>query len=381
MLRASPRSPRRTTCLTATAEGHAGAGLRLTIDLEALARNWQALAARAAPAECAAAVKADGYGLGIEQVVPSLLQAGCRTFFVALPAEGCRVRAVAADAAIYVLNGVFPEAIGMYRDHRLLPVINTLADARMWAEQSHGLGSAIHVDTGMNRLGLALPQAVALADDHALIAALRPQLLVSHLASADTPHNPLNGRQLHRFGEVRALFPHLPASLANSAGISLGRAFQCDLVRPGIGLYGGSPESVAPVVTAEARILQIRDISPGDTVGYGGAGHVHRRSRVAILGAGYADGYLRAAGSSDGKHGGSAWLNGSRLPLLGRVSMDLIAVDVTDASRAETGDWVELFGPNMPLAEVAAAAGTIPYELLTGLSRRASRRYLPLQEA
>jgi alanine racemase len=356
-------------------------GLTLTIDLGALAGNWQSLRARIGPAECAAVVKADAYGIGLDEAVSALWAAGCRSFFVALPDEGRRARAVAPDAAIYVLNGFYADAAEFYRDARLIPVLNSMPELESWARLGGGAASAVQVDTGMNRLGLSLHEALELARRKELVKALKVSLLMSHLACADCPDHPLNAEQLALFREIRGQFPGLPASLANSAGIFLGQDYHVDLVRPGIALYGaafatGQP-SLATVVTQEARILQVREGSAGETVGYGAAKRLNRDTRIAIISAGYADGYHRAAGSSDARPGASVYLRGRLAPIIGRVSMDLIAVDVTEVIGVAPGDRVELFGPHIPIDDVAAAAGTIGYELMTALSRRAERRYLP----
>jgi alanine racemase len=357
-----------------------GAGLVTTIDLGALATNWMALADLAAPAECAAVVKADAYGIGIEAAVPRLWAAGCRTYFVALPNEGARLRAVAPDAVIYVLNGFFPDWGQAFRDSRLRPVLNTFASVESWAEQGGDEPSAIHVDTGMNRLGLTLHEALELARRPDLLRRAAPTLLMSHLACADHPEHAQNQSQLMLFREIKAEFPDLQASLANSAGIHLGPDFRFDLVRPGIALYGAAfahdRPPLANVVTAKARILQVRDVAAGEAIGYGAAHRLSEEKRVAILSAGYADGYHRLAGSSDERAGAHASVRGRPAPLLGRVSMDLIAVDVTGIVGVAEGDWAELFGPNVPIDAVADAAGTIGYELLTGLGKRDARVYL-----
>ena len=354
--------------------------LLLTIDLGALAANWRELAALAAPAECAAVVKADAYGIGIEPAVGALSAAGCRTFFVALAEEGRRVRASAPESMIYVLNGFFSETLELLRKSDLRPVLNSLEEVEAWARLAGPSPSAIHVDTGMNRLGLSPRDAGELARHTELHEKFAPRLLMSHLACADTPENPLNRVQRALFKEVRAVFPGLHASLANSAGIALGPDYCFDLVRPGIALYGAPFAEDRPplstVVTLEARILQVREAEAGETVGYGAAEHLKRDSRIAILSAGYADGYHRMAGSSDARPGAHAFLRGRQVPIIGRVSMDLIAVDVTGIPGVSRGEWVELFGPNMPIDAVAAAAGTIGYELLTSLSRRAERIYV-----
>jgi alanine racemase len=357
-----------------------GAGLVLTIDLGALAANWRRLASEAAPAECSAVVKADAYGIGIEQAVPALAAAGCRTFFVALPEEGRRARATAPEAVIYVLNGLFPEAMDLYRTADLSPVLNSMEEIEVWARLAGGLPFAIQVDTGMNRLGLSLRDALELARRPSVIAKLAPRLLMSHLACADTPAHPLNQAQLTLFREIQDQFSDVPASLANSAGIYLGRDYRFNLVRPGIGLYGArfseNREALNNVATLQARILQVRSAAAGETVGYGATHTLKRDSRIAVLSAGYADGYHRAAGSRDDRAGAQVLVRGRPTRILGRVSMDLIAVDVTGIVGVAPGDLVELFGPNMPVDEAAAAAGTIGYELLTGLSRRAKRVYV-----
>ncbi len=356
------------------------AGVVLTIDLGALGENFGRLAELSRPAECAAVVKADAYGIGMEAAVPALVAACCRTFFVALPDEGRRVRAAAPDAVVYVLNGFHPDWAESFRASDLRPVLNTFASVEAWAEKFPKKPSALQVDTGMNRLGLTLHEALELARRPELLEKSAPCLIMSHLATADEPDSPMNAAQLALFREIRREFPSLPASLANSAGIHLGPEYHFDLVRPGIALYGAefSPHRapLANVVTATARILQVRDAAAGETVGYGAAKSLEEDTRIAILSAGYADGYHRRAGSSDARPGAFAWIRGKRAPLLGRVSMDLIAVDVTGIVAVNEGDVVELFGPNVPVDAVAGAADTIGYELLTQLSHRAARVYV-----
>lgn len=359
------------------------AGNRLTIDLGALSRNWRTLAALAGSTEAAAAVKGNAYGIGLEPAVRALSRAGCRTFFVALPDEGLRLRAAAPEATIYVLNGLATDLASMHAGANLRPVIGSTGELDEWAAyRAHGGNgnAALHVDTGMNRLGITFAEAQELAADPGLVERLGLTLVMSHLACADTPAHPLNARQLATMKAVQGLFPGLPVSLANTAGIVLGPDYHFDIARPGIGLYGAPYiEGVAAldtVVTAETRIVQIRDVPAGETVGYGAAQTLTRLSRIAILSTGYADGYHRAAGSTDRRPGAAAFLHGRPAPLVGRVSMDLMAIDVTDIPQALRGDWVELFGANMPVAEVAAAAGTIGYELLTSLGARYARHYL-----
>ena len=367
------------------------AGGRLTIDLSALAANYKTLADMSAPAEASAVVKADAYGIGIAQAVPCLLDAGCRTFFVALPAEGAAVRKAAPDADIYVLSGpLSDEAANLFRTMRLIPVLNSAHDIETWrrARKPEALPAALHVDTGMNRLGLTPSEAEAFAAENAQQRAVPVILVMSHLACADDPGHAHNGEQLAAFARVRALFPDARASLANSAGIMLGGDFRSDLTRAGIALYGGRASNAGrnptqPVVTAEARVLQVRAAPAGSTVGYGATVTLARDTTLAIVAAGYADGYHRAGSGSGvplrsaipaGAHG---FVAGRRLPVVGRISMDLTAFDVTDCGGGVSpGDWIELFGPNIAIDEVADAAGTIGYELLTSLGRRYHRRYV-----
>jgi alanine racemase len=254
-----------------------------------------------------------------------------------------------------------------------------MASVEAWAHLSPATPSAIQVDTGMNRLGLSLHEAVELSRRPDLQAAASVELLMSHLACADVPGHPLSQTQLALFREVRGEFPGMAASLANSAGLHLGPEFRFDLVRPGMALYGAvfSPERppLDNVATLKARILQIREAASGETIGYGAEKHLLSETRVAVVAAGYADGYHRLAGSSDEHSGASASVRGREVPILGRVSMDLIAIDVTGIAGVTEGDWVELFGPNVAIDAVAATAGTVGYEFLTGLSRRARRVY------
>ncbi|MDQ0315610.1 alanine racemase [Amorphus orientalis] len=370
-------------------EQHAGA--RLTIDLAALASNWRMLRDTAQTAQCAAVVKGDGYGIGLERAVDALWSAGCGTFFVALPEEGMRLREVLPGATVYVLNGLFRGAEADYCEAKLIPVLGSPGEVEDWSRHARAvereLPAAIHVDTGMNRLGMTLDEAQACAGVE-MPPGVAPKLLISHLACGDSPDHPLNEQQLQRFSKARELFPEVPASLANSAGVLNGPAYHFDLVRPGIALYGGACRNgvenpMAPVATLEARVLQVREVAPGDTVGYGAAQTVHEPTRVAVVSVGYADGFLRAAGSADGAPGAYGWIAGHRLPFIGRVSMDLIALDVSAVPDRimHRGAWIELLGRHVPLDEVAGAAGTIGYEYLTDLSRRYARRYVGLDLA
>lgn len=370
------------------------AGASLTIDLDALKANYAALASVCAPALTAGVVKADAYGLGIARVAPALAQAGCSRFFVALPEEGKAVRDVVPDATVYVLNGLFSQDVGsFYLEHRLVPVLNSPVDVRLWETfcgvSGELLPCAINVDTGMNRLGMTVDEALAFAEENALTGAIRPVLVMSHLACADDQAHPMNRRQLESFQRVRAAFPGVESSLVNSAGILLGADHHLDMTRPGIAVYGGAITSggrspMRTVVTAEARIAQIRHAAAGETVSYGATQVLTRDTIVAVAAVGYADGYARS-GSATGVAlrqtdvpAGDGFLRGQRVPILGRITMDLTMFDVTDLGPdvVATGEQIELFGPNISVDEAAQAAGTISYELLTRLGRRYHRRYV-----
>lgn len=358
----------------------------LTIDLDAIAANYRRLGALAAPAECAAVVKADAYGLGLEQVAPTLWRAGCKTFFVATLGEAEALRGLLPEATIYVFGGLFPDTAARFGASDLRPVLNSLAEIREWvafcARAEKKLPAAVHIDSGMNRLGLSAAEVEATAEESALWSAMELALIMSHLACADMPEHPKSEAQRSVFNRLRARLPKTLASLANSAGILLGRPFHYDVVRPGIALYGGSARShgdseFAPVLRLDARIAQLRDVPAGETVGYGATRTVKRHTRVATLAVGYADGLFRALSMGDDEERHVVYLGPHPAPILGRVSMDLITVDVTGVPEhfARRGAWVEVIGPHVSLQTLAAHAGTIDYEILTNLGSRAVRRY------
>jgi alanine racemase len=361
------------------------AGGILTVDLSALVANWRTLGRRVMPTECAAVVKADAYGCGIEQVVAALAKAGCKTFFVAHLAEARRARSVAPTQAIYVLNGIALNNAPIFAEIDARPVIGSLAELAEWdafctARGWRG-GAALHVDTGMNRLGITPNEAAALAPrirsaNHGIT------LLMSHLACSELPEHPLNDRQIRLFREIRILYRGIPSSLANSSGVFLDSSAHSDLVRPGVALYGVNPtpgklNPMQPVVDLRARIVQVRNVARGETVGYDGTWTARHATRLAIVGVGYADGYLRAASSSDERPGGAAIVAGKRCPIAGRVSMDLIAIDTTDLpdAAARRGEFATLIGEDLTVDEVATGAGTIGYEVLTRLGPRYHRVY------
>jgi alanine racemase len=357
----------------------------LTVDLDAIIANWRKLEKTAVPAECSAVIKADAYGCGAEQVSRALSQAGCRTFFVATLEEARKVRAAVPEPTIYVLGGYFQNTGEHYAKINCRPVIgdlNELAEWDVFCRRSGWTGgAAVHIDTGMNRLGLTLADAQAIiprinAGDHGIT------LVMSHLVSAEQLNSPMNAKQLATFRSIASEFTGVPAALANSSGIFLGAPFQFDLVRPGAALYGVNPTPEAdnpmqPVVELKARIVQIRNIERGESVGYGGTWTARRPTKLAIIAVGYADGYFRAASSNDGTRGADVIVAGKRCPIAGRISMDLIAIDITDLppNAARRGHMVTLLGDGITVDELAHHFGTIGYEVLTSLGHRYARVY------
>ena len=365
-------------------------GARLEIDLDAIAANYRAIAGLARPAATAAVVKADAYGLGLAPVARRLKLAGCEIFFVAHYAEGVALRAVLPEARIYILHGI-PEdpatpngyavasAGEAYFSHRLCPVINSLSELAAWKRAAGAISGAIlNFDTGMSRLGLGAQDAARLAGDRNLFSGVKIDYLMSHLACADVAAHPLNQQQLAAFNKLRRLFPSIPASLANTAGVQLGAPYHFDLVRPGIGLYGGNPAGTGEspfrgVIRLYAKILQVRDVDSRDSVGYGASYRPSGPARIAVAGIGYADGFMRSLGNF-----GVGAIGGHLAPMVGRVSMDLCAFDVSAAPRelCAAGAEIELIGPQVTLERTAAVAGTINYELLTRLGGRLARCYV-----
>jgi alanine racemase len=357
----------------------------LTVDLDAIIANWRKLEKTAVPAECAGVIKADAYGCGAGPVAKALAAAGCKTFFVASPDEACVVRAVLPDATIYALNGFFQNTGDAYAKVNCKPVIGDLHELAEWdvfcRRSGWRGGAAIQVDTGMNRLGLTPAEAQGIvprinAGDHGIT------LVMSHLVSGELVNSPTNARQLSAFREIASQFTNVPGSLSASSGIYLGAQFQFDMVRPGAALYGVNPTPEAdnpmqPVVDLKARIVQTRNVERGETVGYGGTWTARRPTRLAIVAAGYGDGYFRAASANDGTRGAEVVVAGKRCPVAGRISMDLMAVDITDLPQntARRGHMVTLIGEGITVDELAHHFGTIGYEVLTSLGRRYARIY------
>ena len=364
----------------------------LTVDLDALVTNWRQLAAMAAggdrPVDCGAVVKADAYGLGQEPVTRALAAAGCRTYFVANLAEGELARRLTPEATIYVLDGASPGSGPRLAAAGLRPTLGSLAEIDDWAETARSLGrpldAALHVDTGMNRLGLPAQDAAAAAArlaEHA--GRVRLTLVMSHFVSSQKAGAPINARQIAEFETARRFFPDTPASMANSSAVFLPERPHYDLLRPGYALYGGNPTTgpdnpMRPVVYLRARILATHEVAPGETAGYDAIWTAQRPSRLATIGAGYADGVPVSATARADKAGGAAIVGGVRCPFVGRVSMDSIILDVTDAPLAasQRGGWAEILGASIGVDELAGRAGVIGYEILTRLGRRYARRYI-----
>jgi alanine racemase len=348
----------------------------LVVDLDALARNFAKLRGAAEPAECAAVVKADAYGLGVERVAQRLVKEGCRRLFVATAGEAHELRAYTPDADIYVLEGAREGQTEELAAARAIPVLGSLEQIGRWAGRA-----ALQVETGMGRLGLDARAVEELANRPELLGRVAVELVLTHFACADEPEHPLTAEQLRVFDRLRRRLPQAPVSTGNSAATLSGAQPRGDVARPGIALYGGNPfaagfateeNPMEAVATLVAPIVQIRDVEHAQTVGYGATYVATPPARLAIVGAGYADGYPRALGNR-----GAAALAGKRIPVVGRVSMDLLCVDVSSvpAALAQVGALVELIGPTVTVDEVAEHAGTISYEILTGLSPRLRREY------
>ncbi len=357
---------------------------RLTVRLGAIAANYRKFRELSGGAIVSGVVKADGYGCGAVQAARTLREAGCDTFFVARLSEGVALRPVVGGARIFVLDGVQSETIAAYVSHRLTPVLNSLAEIELWSAAAKkaptAFDAAIHIDTGMNRLGLGAEDLSALAaGSKSHLANLNLVLLMSHLACADDAAAQMNRNQLARFRAALAMLPPAPASFASSGGVLLGKDYVFDMVRPGIGLYGGNPQGAgkpnkfAVVAQLTGTILQLRRVDSAGTVGYGATFRIGRKSVLASVALGYADGLMRAMSNK-----GAAAIAGHRAPIAGRVSMDLVTLDVTDipAKLLKIGMPMEFFGDTIALEEAAATAGTANYEMLTSLGPRIRRYYV-----
>lgn len=361
------------------------AGGYLTIDLTAIQKNYRILQNQLSGAECAAVVKADAYGLGAEKVAPALSAVGCRKFFVALPEEGIELRRILPEAEIFILGGLFINCEELYAQERLAPVLNSLDEIRIWSAltKTHGpLPAIIHLETGICRLGLMQEDVAALSQNPQWADGIEVEYLMSHLASADITGSPQNNDQLIELNSLIRQLPeglqNTPISFANSSGIFLGADYQFNLARPGVALFGANPtpdqpNPMQPVVQWHGKILQLHDVDSEKPVGYGATYRTSQKSRIATIAIGYADGYFRNLGNK-----AYCTINNKRLPVVGRVSMDMITVDITTLGQEECkrGDLATLIGGEITLDEVANHADTIAYEILTSMGRRCHRRYL-----
>lgn len=358
----------------------------LLVDRAAVADNYRRLKAAFQEKAVAAVVKADGYGLDAGELVPGLVRAGARSFFVAQLDEALKLRPLLDRChpalTLYVLNGLTPGSEALFADNTILPVLNSLGEIAAWRafarRRETALPAAIHLDSGMCRLGLPPDEVERLRADPGALEGIVPTCILSHLACAEEADNPMNARQLAYLKQALTALPRAPVSFCNSSGIFLGRDYHFDLGRPGVALYGGNPTPAAPnpmrpVVRLLAKILQIRAIDAPQTVGYGATHRATGPARIATVAAGYADGYLRSISSR-----GHAWVAGHRVPVVGRVSMDLLALDVTEvaAEAVRPGDWAELLNAEQTVDALAAEAGSISYEILTSLGARYHRVYL-----
>lgn len=362
------------------------AGAELTVDLDAIAANHRVLRARLGKAECGAVVKANAYGLGVGPVARALAAAGCRRFFISSVDEGIELRRALEDAGavifIYVLTGLPEGGGGACAEFGLTPVLGSLAQIDAWTGLCRGRGieapAAVKIDTGMSRLGLDGAEVEALAADPARLTGMTLDLLMSHFACADDPKDPMNERQRGAFEAALKRLPRARASLVNSAGVFLGPGYHYDLARPGSALYGVSPHTGEPnpmrqVASLRGKILQLRDVDTHMTVGYGAEHRMERPGTLATVAVGYADGYLRSLGGR-----GTAFVDNTRVSVVGRISMDLTVFDVTDVptGRLRPGDYIDLIGERHTVDDLAAEAGTIGYEILTSLGHRYRRTYL-----
>lgn len=359
-----------------------GASGYLTINLEALVRNYQVLSKMAASGKAAAVVKADAYGLGAEKVAKAVYEKGCRHFFVAQLHEATKLRPLlVSDAHIFVLNGLQPGNEESCARQGIVPVINSIEQWRNWSRTGLRLGrrlpAAVQFDTGMSRLGLPPDERLYLAEEVAHASHVEILFLMSHLASADDARSSQNSEQLAELQKIATEFPGYDLSFENSGGLFLGGPYRSALARPGVAVYGGAPTDgrnpMEAVVRLDVAVVQTRTVPPNTRVGYGGAYVTTKHTRLATISAGYADGLPRSLGDR-----GAVYFDGIRLPIVGRVSMDSITVDISAVAegKIKLGSLVEVIGPNRPLEEVAEEAGTISYEILTRLGQRYHRQYL-----
>lgn len=359
------------------------AGGILTIDLAALRANYKLISNAISPTRAASVVKADAYGLGADKVAPQFYAAGCRDFFVAHLGEALSLQPhIGQDAIIYVLNGLQPQTEALCADNHIVPVLNSLEQVRNWAvlgkAQNRSLPALLQLDTGMSRLGLSESELRDLLADLTLLEGIDVKFIISHLASADNMQSPQNHAQLERMQAALKVLPHYAVAFSNSAGSFLEHGYHYDLARPGIALYGGAPQEnepnpMQPVVSLQARVIQCRTVPVDTLVGYGGSYSTKAETRIATIAVGYADGWPRHLSNK-----GAAYYGDVQLPIIGRVSMDSITLDVSALPEGtlQLGSLVELIGTHQTLEQVAQDAGTISYEILTSLGHRYHRNYI-----
>ncbi|WP_313614046.1 alanine racemase [Agrobacterium sp.] len=369
---------------------HAGGNATgcLTIDLGALFDNYRFLQTLAPGVAVAGVVKADAYGLGADRVAATLYAAGCRDFFVAHIDEAISLRKlIAQDARFYVLNGLQPGNESTCEAFDITPVLNSLEQVEQWSAFAQNIGKTLpallQVDTGMCRLGLPPEELEQIVKYPTLISGLRIDYIMSHLACADEPDNLANASQLEAMQKAAMTLPDAKVCFSNSGGIFLGGGYHNHLMRPGIALYGGAPSilrpnPMKPVVRLDVAVVQTRTVPAGSQIGYGGSFAANTQMRLATLAAGYADGLPRSLSNT-----GAVWFDGHRLPIVGRVSMDSIIVDISELPEGTLrhGTLLEVIGPQQSLEDVADDAGTIAYEILTSLGRRYQRKYIQPRDA
>lgn len=359
----------------------------LVIDVDTIVSNYKTLRSKLTNAHCAATLKANAYGLGIKKIAPALDKAGCSTFFVATLDEAVELRKILTSKrkSILVLNGFLTGTGPIFKQYNITPVLNNFCQLEKWVDFNTSLKerqkAALHLDTGMNRLGLDNTDLRRLINNPQILIKANIYMLLSHLACSDEPKNTMNKHQLLEFNSLIKRLPKLTASLANSGGIYLGKKFHFDLVRPGLALYGSVPghpqNNLKNCIFLYGRVLQLREVDKGQLIGYGGTYKLPKKARIATIGVGYADGYQRAlSGSSTVFH------HGFPLPLVGRISMDSITVDISSLpdNNLKEGDFVELFGKHFTIDQAASLAQTVPYEMITGLGRRHYRYYNQIKD-
>jgi len=369
--------------MTTSVDNHKTSNSFLEVNIDLIVNNYRLIKNKVGDTECAAVLKADAYGMGASIIAKALDKAGCSIYFVATIDEGLELRACFGKNKnkIVVLSGLLEGTGDVFYKNKLTPVLNDLEQIQRWGiynrEKKRSAPSIIHIDTGMNRLGLTIDEFQHIVERPNELHGLQVEWVMSHLACGDQPGDAMNPKQLSLFSNAKETLPKVKASLSNSGGVFLGQSYHLDMVRPGIALYGSVSRSIPvnplnQVIKLYSRILQIRTLSSGATVGYGASYRVSEKIRVATVGLGYADGYLRSLSNCS-----YVFFNNIRLPVIGRISMDYITVDITKiaAEKIKTGDFIEVIGDKFTLDDLATVANTVPHEILTRLGTRHHRIY------